>query len=286
MTFKAESNKFIWINGEFVDSKDAKLHVLTHSLHYSGSVFEGEKAYNGKIFKLEEHVQRLMNSAKIMRLDVNYSFDEIMKAHNELLQKNNVTDSYIRPLIWRGSESMNITNKLLSVNLLIASVPSPTRTSPPFNIHVSQWRKPNPNAFPPQVKSSGHYAMIITAQDEAKSLGFDDALLLDHRDYVAECTTSNIFFVKGDTLITPIADSFLNGITRQTIIELARKLGIPTKEKHITLDKIDGYDECFTTGTAAEVKLIGSIYTDKNIIFEKNKVGSLLQKEYADLVRL
>jgi branched-chain amino acid aminotransferase len=295
MKLKAEDDKsldqlpsYIWINGEFVENKNAKLHAMTHSLHYSGAVFEGERAYNGKIFKLDEHVERLINSAKDMRLKINYSADEIIKAHNELLIKNNVGDAYIRPLIWRGDESLNLVNNALSTNLLIASVPSSIRKSIPLKLHVGKWCKPPINSLPPQVKGSGHYAMALVTLEDAIELGYDDALLLDYRGYIAECTATNIFFVKGDELITPIADAFLNGITRLTIIELAKTLGIKTKEQYITLDQLKEYDGCFLTGTASEIKLVNSIYVDdfkENFAFEEYSIGDLLKKEYANLVR-
>ncbi|WP_375319379.1 branched-chain amino acid transaminase [Candidatus Tisiphia endosymbiont of Oplodontha viridula] len=276
---------YIWINGRFIDWQESKIHALTHSLHYSGGVFEGEKAYDGKIFKLEEHTQRLIESARALSIEVPYSFEDIIKAHQLLITKNNIKDAYIRPLIWFGSESLNLTNTNLSVNLLIAAVPSTPRYSSDLNVHIARWRKCHPNSLPPQCKSSGHYNMMIVCQKEAKFLGYDDAILLDWRGYIAECTTTNIFFVKGEQLFTPIADSFLNGITRQTIIKLAKELNLKVTEEHITLERVGEFNECFMTGTAAEVKGIKSINLgDQNIIFEDNKITNLLKKEYKDLV--
>ncbi|MCC8415847.1 MAG: branched-chain amino acid transaminase [Rickettsia endosymbiont of Gnoriste bilineata] len=276
---------YIWINGRFIAWQEAKIHALTHSLHYSGGVFEGEKAYNGKIFKLEEHTQRLIESAKSLSIEVPYSFEEIIEAHRLLITKNNIKDAYIRPLIWLGSESLNLTNVNLSVNLLIAAVPSTLRPSGALSLHIARWRKCHPNSLPPQCKSSGHYNMMIVCQKEAKSLGYDDAILLDWRGYVAECSTANIFFVKDDQLFTPIADSFLNGITRQTIIELANDLNIKVIEEYITPDRVGEFNECFMTGTAVEVKGIKSINLgERNVIFEDSKITNLLKKEYNYLV--
>lgn len=276
---------YIWINGRFIVWQEAKIHALTHSLHYSGGVFEGEKAYNGKIFKLEEHTQRLIESAKSLSIEVPYSFEEIIEAHQLLITKNNIKDAYIRPLIWLGSESLNLTNVNLSVNLLIAAVPSTLRPSGALSLHIARWRKCHPNSLPPQCKSSGHYNMMIVCQKEAKYLGYDDAILLDWRGYVAECSTANIFFVKDDQLFTPIADSFLNGITRQTIIELANDLNIKVIEEYITPDRVGEFNECFMTGTAVEVKGIKSINLgERNVIFEDSKITNLLKKEYNDLV--
>ncbi|MCC8399681.1 MAG: branched-chain amino acid transaminase [Rickettsia endosymbiont of Platyusa sonomae] len=276
---------YIWINGRFIAWQEAKIHALTHSLHYSGGVFEGEKAYNGKIFKLEEHTQRLIESAKSLSIEVPYSFEEIIEAHQLLITKNNIKDAYIRPLIWLGSESLNLTNVNLSVNLLIAAVPSTLRPSGALSLHIARWRKCHPNSLPPQCKSSGHYNMMIVCQKEAKSLGYDNAILLDWRGYVAECSTANIFFVKDDQLFTPIADSFLNGITRQTIIELANDLNIKVIEEYITPDRVGEFNECFMTGTAVEVKGIKSINLgERNVIFEDSKITNLLKKEYNYLV--
>ncbi len=276
---------YIWFNGEFIPCQEAKIHSLTHSLHYSGGVFEGEKAYNGKIFKLEQHTRRLLDSANTLRLEIPYSFEEIIEAHQLLIEKNNIKDAYVRPLIWQGSESLNLTTKNLSVNLLIATIPSLARPNNPVNLHIARWRKCHPNSLPPQCKSSGHYNMLMLCQKEAKALGYDDALLLDWREYIAECTTTNIFFVKDDQLFTPIADSFLNGITRQTIIELANNLNLTVKEQYITLDRLEEFSECFMTGTAMEVKIIRSINVDnKKIIFKSDKIANLLKKSYWDLV--
>lgn len=276
---------YIWINGELVGSQDAKIPILTHGLHYSGGVFEGERAYAAEIFKLEEHTDRLIASSKVMQMQSPYSFDQIIAAHKLVIKKNNIQNAYLRPLIWRGAESLNLTNKVLSVNLMIAAIPLTQKPEKSFKLHISRWKKPHPQSLPPQVKSSGHYNMMIVSQMEAQALGYDDAILLDWRDFIAECTTTNIFFVHKEQLITPVADAFLNGITRQTIIGLAKKLGLEVKEQHFGLEKLAQFDECFMTGTAAEVKSVQSIdLADKKINFDNNRITSMLHQQYLSLV--
>ncbi|HJD56194.1 MAG TPA: branched-chain amino acid transaminase [Rickettsia endosymbiont of Pyrocoelia pectoralis] len=278
----------IWINGDLVPYELAQIHALTHSLHYSGAVFEGERAYNGKVFKLREHTERLIKSAEVLGLEVPYSVDEIIKAHELLIEKNKIQDAYIRPLVWCGSESLNITNRALSTNLLIAAIPSMPRSfTEGIDLHVSRWRKAAPNMMPTQSKSAAHYNMAITSKKEAKALGYDDALLLDYEGYIAECTTTNIFFVKENVLYTPIADRFLNGITRQTIIEIAKNLGLEVKEERLKLEQIENFTGCFATGTAIEVQNIDSIdLGNKKIIFNDHKIANSLKKEYDGIVRV
>jgi len=278
---------YVWLNGDLVPHELANIHVLTHSLHYSGAVFEGERSYNGKVFKLREHTERLVKSAEVLGLTVPYSVDEIIKAHELLIEKNNVKDAYIRPLVWCGSESLNLTNPNLSTNVLIAAVPSMPRSFVEgINLHIGRWRKAAPDMMPTQSKSAAHYNMAITSKKEAKSYGYDDALLLDYEGFIAECTTTNIFFVKDNVLYTPIADRFLNGITRQTIIEIAKELGIEVKEERIKLEQLEDFTGCFNTGTAIEVQHISSIDVgNKKIIFNDHKISDILKEEYSKVVR-
>ncbi|WP_419235459.1 branched-chain amino acid transaminase [Rickettsia endosymbiont of Nabis limbatus] len=288
MTKNSENNLwYIWINGELVPYELATVHALTHSLHYSGSVFEGERAYNGKVFKLKEHTERLIKSAEVLGLKVPYSVEEIVKAHKLLIEKNNIQDAYIRPLVWCGSESLNIINPKLSTNVLIAVVSSmPRAFTAGFNLHVSKWRKAAPNMMPVQSKSAAYYNMAITSKKEAKALGYDDALLLDYEGYIAECTTTNIFFVKDNVLYTPIADRFLDGITRRTIIEIAKNLGLEVREERIKLEQIEDFTSCFATGTAIEVQNINSIDLDgKKVTFNDHKIVDMLKEEYDRIVR-
>jgi branched-chain amino acid aminotransferase len=276
---------YVWINGKFIRWEDANVHVLTHSLHYAGSVFEGERAYNGKIFKLLEHSSRLVKSAEYMHLKVNYSVDEISKASEEVLEKNNIKNAYVRPLIWRGAESLGLYNPVLTANLLIFAQESNPQFTSGLKLKVTPWKKVSSDAMPPQSKSSAHYAMLGISQKIAQDQGYDDCLILDQFDDIAECSTTNIFFGRGNEIVTPIADRFLNGITRQTVIEMAKNMGIKAKEDRLTLEDIGQYDACFATGTSAEIRGISSISTDKEKIeFTNNNLVVKLQNEYAKLV--
>lgn len=280
-----KSTGFIWINGQIISWNEAYIHVLTHSLHYSGAVFEGERAYGGKVFKLKEHTDRLLESAKLMHLECKYSANEVEKATIEILQKNNLKNAYIRPLIWRGAESMGVYNSDLTTNLLIMAQDSNPAFKKGLRLSISPWRKVSENSMPVQAKSSSHYAMLSVSQKSAQSEGYDDALLLDQFGCVAECTTTNIFFARDGELVTPIADRFLNGITRQVVIELARNIGIKVTEKRLSLDDIAKCDSCFITGTAAEIKGVSSICTgDKTLEFSNDQMTLILQKEYAKIV--
>lgn len=287
MTFKVSSKiaDYIWINGEFVTKDTALVHAATHSLHYSGAVFEGQRAYNGEVFKLIQHTERLIESAKSMHISISYSVQEINEATKQVLLKNNLQNAYVRPLIWRGPESITLFSKDLSSNLLVFA----TDSNPPFenglNINIGQWRKPNPNSMPPQSKSSAHYAMGIVSQDLAISSGYDDSLLLDFEDNIAECTTTNIFFGKDYTLITPIADRFLNGITRKTVIEIASNMGLKVIEKRLKIEDIIEFDICFQTGTSVEIKGIASIDIGSRKLYYPNiSVIEQLQQTFAKTI--
>ena len=288
MTIALNDNFFdyIWFNNEFVPWQEAKIHVLTHSLHYAGAAYEGERAYNGKVFKLAEHTNRLLASAKTLHLDLKYSFQDIIDAHEQVILKNKIQDAYLRPLIWRGDESLGLASSACSTNMLILAVRSKPKHDIGLKLQISNWQKPQPKAMPIACKSSGHYNMMIVAQKEAQKTGYDDAVLLCWRGFIAECTTTNIFFVRQKQISTPIADAFLNGITRQTIIKLSLELGYNVTEKHLTLAEIEDFDECFITGTAAEVKAINCIaYQNTQKIFNNHSVTLHLQQEYAKLVR-
>ena len=276
---------FIWINGQMVKWDDAKIHVMTHSLHYSGAVFEGERAYEGRIFKLAEHSKRLIKSAELMNIKTPYSLSEINQATKDVLEKNGLKNAYIRPLMWRNSESLGVYNPTLTANLLILAQESNPTFKSGMKLIVSPWIKPAEDVMPPQSKSSAHYAMLSISQELAKSQGYDDALILDSFDDIAECTTTNIFFGKDNEIVTPIADRFLDGITRQTIIEMAKNLGFKVREVRLTLEDIEKYDTCFTTGTSSEIKGVSSIDTVNNKLeFSNNSLVEKLQSEYAKLV--
>ncbi|MDP4708534.1 MAG: branched-chain amino acid transaminase [Rickettsiaceae bacterium] len=281
----AKLSEFIWINGKVIPWDEAYIHVLTHSLHYSGAVFEGERAYNGKIFKLTEHTNRLLKSAASMQLSIKYSLEEIKAATKAILQKNNLQNAYIRPLIWRGAESLGAYNPVLTTNLLIFATESNPEFRNGLRLWVSPWRKIAENAIPVQAKSSTHYAMLSISQQLAQDAGYDDALLLDQFDDIAECTTTNIFFGREGELVTPVADRFLNGLTRQTVIELARNMGIRVREERLLLEDIKKYDTCFVTGTSAEIRGVSSIHTgEQTMKFANDKIVTTLQHEYAKIV--
>ena len=287
MNFKL-SNKmsdYIWINGEIVPWDEAYVHVLTHSLHYAGAVYEGERAYNGKIFKLREHTNRLLRSAEAMHLKVNFSADEINQATHDVLRLNNLKDAYVRPLIWRGAETLGAYNPILKCNILVLAMESSPTFKNGMKLYVTPWRKIGVDAMPPQCKSSAHYAMMTVSQKLAQDLGYDDALILDKYDNIAESSTTNIFFGKGGTIVTPIADRFLNGITRQTVMEIARNIGIEVKEERLLLGDIGRYDSCFLTGTSAEIRGVFSIsYDNAKVEFPNNNLVTRLQQEYAKVV--
>ncbi len=286
MDFNSANKKaeYIWINGKIIPWDHAYIHVLTHSLHYSGSVFEGQRAYNGAIFKLKEHSQRLIESARLMGISSPFNLDKIIAANNEILTANNFQNAYIRPLIWRGECGLGLFKDDMPVNMLITMQESNHPYKNNLRISLSKWRKNAEDAIPAQSKSSAHYAMAIVAKQEAKNKGFDDALMLDQHGFIAECSTSNIFFAKENELITPIADRFLNGITRQTIIEIAKRLGMNVNEKRVSLDEIKHYNSCFVTGTAIEIAGATSIQiNDKEIKYPDNKIAHKLQEEFTKL---
>ena len=272
----------IWLNGNFVEWRHANIHVLNHGLHYASCVFEGLRIYNGKIFKLDEHIERLFKSAKILDLDIPYNCQEVVDISKEIILKQNISDGYVRPVVWRGSEMMAISAKKGSTNLAIAAWEWPSYFSPKkllqgIKLNVSKWLRPSPESAPTDSKAAGLYMICSLSKHEAEKLGFDDALMLDYRGYVAEATGANIFFVKENELFTPVADCFLNGITRQTVIEIAQENNIKVHEKHFQLDFLKTCDEVFLTGTAVEITPVRSI-NDFN--FEERKLTKFLISEF------
>lgn len=278
-------SEYIWFDGKIIHQDEVNLSLLTHSLHYAGSAWEGERSYNGVIFKLMEHTTRLLESAKAMHLEVAYSADEIAKATKEVIIKNNLSNSYIRPIIWRSSESMMVYNKNLTTHIAIIAFESNAILRNDIRLCVSPWRKPSVNVLPPQSKCSAAYAMLTISKKIAHDERFDDALILDQYEQIAECTTTNIFFIKDDVIFTPIADRFLNGITRQTVIEIARNIGKKVYEVRLTLDEIANYQSCFLTGTSAEIQGVTSInFQGKKVNFTISDLILTLQDEYAKIV--
>lgn len=275
-------NGFIWINGSFVKWKNAKIHVLNHGLHYGSCIFEGIRVYDKKIFKLKEHVKRLFFSAKILDLKIAFTQNEIESSIIETVKKQKIKNGYIRPVVWRGSEMMAISASSGSVNVAIAAWSWPSYFSPEkildgIKMTVSEWKRPSPESAPTSSKSAGLYMICSLSKHKAENKGFDDALMLDYRGFIAEATGANIFFVKDNILYTPIPDCFLNGITRQAVIKIARSLKIKVEEKHLKLDFLKQCDEAFLTGTAVEITPIKKI--DK-YSFNKRDVTKILIENF------
>ena len=276
---------YIFLDGQLLKWSDAKLHVLSHGLHYASSVFEGERAYNGKVFKELEHTNRLIRSANTLGFNLPYNTREICDIRKNVLEANNIIDGYIRPVAWRGSEMMGISAQENTIHFAVAAWKWPSYFSPEaklkgIKLNISKWKRPDPSTAPVNTKAAGLYMICTLSKHDAESQGFDDSLMLDYRGYIAEATGANIFFAKNNTIHTPIADCFLDGITRQTVIKIAKEEGIDVVEKRLTLNDIESYDECFVTGTAAEVTPVKSINEYK---FIPGKICKLLIEKYTNL---
>lgn len=280
---------WIWMNGSFIPWKSAKTHIITQGLHYASAVFEGERAYGGKIFKSNEHTLRLFNSAKIIGMTIPYSIDEINVAKNDLIKKNNLKDCYIRPIVWRGSQQMGLSTNKADINLAIAvwddwaSYFKIEDRLAGLRLITSPWKRPAPDTAPFEAKASGPYIICTMSKQFAEDKGYNDALMLDYRGYVAEGTGANIFFIKDKEIHTPIPDCFLNGITRQTVIGIVRDKGFKLIEKHLSPDDMANYDEAFLTGTAAEITPIKSI-DQINYNVGENTVGYQLMNDFTNFV--
>lgn len=249
---------WIWFDGELVPWKDARIHVLTHGLHYASCVFEGQRAYGGEVFKLREHTERLIASGKTLDFTIPWSADEIDAACRQVLEKNNLVDAYMRPVAWRGSEELSVPARNNKVHLAIAAWVWPSYFSVEeklkgIRLEWSKWRRPAPETIPCKAKAAGLYMICTLSKDAAMANGYADALMMDYRGFVAEATGANVFFVKGKELHTPLPDCFLDGITRRTVIALAKASGYTVTERHISPEELGKFDECFLTGTAAEV---------------------------------
>ena len=277
---------FIWMNGSVLEWNQAKVHVLNHGLHYGSCVFEGIRVYNRKIFKLKEHIERLFFSAKILDLDIPYKHEELIEFTELIVKKQNIEDGYIRPVVWRGSEMMAISSKEASINIAIAAWKWPSYFSPEkilqgINMSIAEWKRPPPECAPTNSKAAGLYMICSLSKHKAELNGFDDALMLDYRNFIAEATGANIFFVKNKKIFTPIADCFLDGITRKTVIEIANNIGIEVEEKHLEVNFMKDCSEAFLTGTAVEITPINSVDDYK---FSDRDVTKLLIKEFEDYV--
>ena len=278
----------IWFNGKTVDWADANIHILNHGLHYASCVFEGERVYDGEIFKLEEHTERLFHSAKRMGIIVPYTQLEINEACKNIINIQKVQNGYVRPLIWRGSEMMAISAQKNKIHVAIAtwewgSYFDPKLKLNGIKLNISSWRRPAPNTIPWDTKAAGLYMICTLSKHEAEAKGFTDSLMLDHEGNIAEATGANVFFKtnKGE-LHTPIPDSFLDGITRREVIKIAKSKGINVIERKIKPEEMKDFVGCFLTGTAAEVTPVSQI---SDYSFKVCKVITELNESYQNLVR-
>ena len=277
---------WIWLDGELVPWRDARVHVLTHALHYASSVFEGQRAYNGVIFKLREHTERLRRSAELLGFELPWSVEQIENACKDVLKKNNFVDAYMRPVAWRGSESMGVAPGNTKPHLAIAAWEwgkyyDPRVSGDGIRLEIAPWRRPAPYTAPTESKASGLYMICTLSKQHAEQHGYNDALMLDWRGRVAETTGANVFFVRDGALHTPVPDCFLDGITRRTIMDLARKRGVEVNERAIWPEELESFEQMFLTGTAVEVTRVKSVGPWK---FEVGDLTRQISKDYDDLV--
>ena len=281
---------YIWFNGDFIPWREAQIHIISQGLHYGSAVFEGERAYNGIIFKSKEHTDRLFKSAEIVGMKISYTKEVINLAKKELIKKMNFNNCYLRPLVWRGGEQMSISTSKSDINVSIAAWEDWTSyfkmedRLAGIKLITSPWKRPAPDSSPHEAKSSGVYVICTMSKEFAEQKGFHDALMLDHRNYVAEGTGANIFFIKGNKVDTPIADCFLNGITRQAVIQMLNNQGFDVEEKYIKPEEINNYDEAFLTGTAAELTPIRLI-DNKNFLVGESTTTFKLMNDFSNLVK-
>jgi branched-chain amino acid aminotransferase len=273
---------WIWYDGQIVPWKDANLHVLSHGLHYGSSVFEGERAYGGEIFKSREHSERLRHSAQVLDFEIPYSAEEIDAAKKLVLEKNGMTDAYLRPVAWRGSEMMGVSAQDNRIHLAIAAWEWPSYFDPAekmkgIKIDIAEYRRPDPATAPSSAKAAGLYMICTISKHRAERKGLADALMLDWQGRVAECTGANVFFTRDGVIHTPIADCFLDGLTRQTVIALARRRGFEVEERRIMPEELSTFNECFITGTAAEVTPVSQIGTYN---FKPGNMTRMLMEDY------
>ncbi len=268
LPFDQRSGK-IWFNNELCEWQDARVHIISHGMHYASLVFEGLRVYNKKIFKLKEHTERLFNSAKILDMKIPYSFDEIIEATKKLVSDQGIENGYIRPFVWRGSEMMGVSAQNTKINVAIAIWDWPTYFNPELKLkgiklNISKWQRPPQNSSPWESKAAGLYMICTLSKHQAEKDGYTDSLMLDHEGNIAEATSANIFFKdRNNELHTPIPDSFLDGITRKTVIDLAKSKNIKINERKISPNEISNFQGCFITGTAAEITPVGNILDNK-----------------------
>ncbi|MEP0940309.1 MAG: branched-chain amino acid aminotransferase [Rhizobiaceae bacterium] len=272
----------IWYNGEFVQWGDAQVHVLTHGLHYASAVFEGERAYGGEIFKLTEHTERLHKSAEYLGFEIPWSVQQIDDACNETLKRQGLTNAYIRPIAWRGSEMMGVSAQDNKINLAIAvwdwpSYFDPAQKMKGIRLDIADWKRPDPATIPCKSKAAGLYMICTLSKHAAEAKGYADALMFDYRGRIAECTGANIFFTKDNVIHTPTPDCFLDGITRQTVVELAKRRKFEVIERVIMPEEMSEFEECFITGSAAEVTPVSEIGPYN---FQPGNISKLMIEDY------
>ena len=278
---------FIWMDGKLVEWRSANVHILTHALHYASSVFEGERCYNGRIFKSVEHSQRLRKSGELLDMELPYSVEDIEAAKAATLKANNLTDGYVRALAWRGAgEDMGVASKKNPIRLAVAvwswgNYYGDAKLKG-AKLDIAKWKRPSPETIPHAAKAAGLYMICTMSKHAAEAKGCSDAMMFDYRGYVAEATGANIFFVKDGEVHTPLPDAFLNGITRQTVIGMLRDKGLTVHERHIMPSELEGVEQCWLTGTAAEITPVGQI-GDYN--FEVGALTQQVASDYEKLVR-
>ena len=278
---------FIWVDGAFVKWREANVHILTHAIHYGSAVFEGERAYGGKIFENRKHTERLLESARLLDMPVGYTVEEIEKAKSDVMAKNGLADAYVRPVIWRASgEDMGVGARKNKVKMAVAAWEWGAYYGDAkfkgAKLDISKWKRPSPETIPSQAKASGLYMICTISKHQAEEKGCSDSLMLDYRGHVAEATGANVFFVKDGEVHTPLPDCFLNGITRQTVIKLLKGLGVKIHERHILPEELEGFEQCWLTGTAAEVTPVGQV---GDYSFEVGSLTRSIAKKYELLVR-
>jgi len=277
----------IWMDGQLVEWRDAQVHILTHAMHYASSVFEGERCYGGKIFKSREHSARLIESGRLIDFEIPYSVDEIEAAKQAALKANGLSDAYVRAVAWRGAgEDMGVASARNPVRMAVAvwewgNYYGDAKMKG-AKLDIAKWRRPDPATAPSQAKAAGLYMIATMSKHAAEAKGCSDAMMMDYRGYVAEATGANVFFVKDGAVHTPTPDAFLNGITRQTIIDMLREKGVEVIERHILPDELAAFEQCWLTGTAAEVTPVGQI---GDFTFEVGALTRDIAKSYEALVR-
>ncbi|MGF1657808.1 MAG: branched-chain amino acid aminotransferase [Rubrimonas sp.] len=282
----SDRDGWIWMDGAFVPWREAQVHVLTHALHYASSVFEGERAYGGKIFKSSEHSERLHYSAGALGFTIPWSVADLDRLKLEVMEKNGLSDAYIRPVAWRGSEQMGVSGQLNTIHCAIAAwnwgAYYGDAKMKGARLDIAKWKRPSPETIPCSAKAAGLYMICTLSKHEAEAKGYSDALMMDYRGYVAEATGANVFFVKDGKVHTPQPDCFLNGLTRQTVIGLLRERQIEVVERHIEPAEMEGFEQCFLTGTAAEVTPVAEI---GSFTFEVGALAREMVGAYDKLVR-